>query len=102
MMKLKRQLAEQWFAYILRCADGSLYTDITNDSERRVKQHDTTLARHHASHAADCQSRWNISKKRGPRVPADLPFHFELEMISSAFASVFTGRVTHVRRGCGE
>ncbi len=31
--------AEQWTVYILRCKDGSLYTGITKDIERRVKQH---------------------------------------------------------------
>ncbi len=31
--------AEQWIVYILRCKDGSLYTGITKDIERRVKQH---------------------------------------------------------------
>jgi putative endonuclease len=28
-----------WFVYILRCSDDTLYTGITNDLERRVKQH---------------------------------------------------------------
>lgn len=28
-----------WFLYILRCADGSLYTGVTKDLERRCKQH---------------------------------------------------------------
>lgn len=28
-----------WCVYILRCADGSLYTGITNDLERRVSEH---------------------------------------------------------------
>ena len=28
-----------WFVYILRCSDGSLYTGITTDIERRVKEH---------------------------------------------------------------
>jgi putative endonuclease len=27
------------YVYILRCADGSLYTGIAKDVERRVKQH---------------------------------------------------------------
>jgi putative endonuclease len=30
---------EQWSLYILRCADGTLYTGITNNLDRRVKQH---------------------------------------------------------------
>jgi putative endonuclease len=28
-----------WFVYLLRCLDGSLYTGITNDLERRVSDH---------------------------------------------------------------
>ncbi len=28
-----------WFVYMLRCADGSLYTGVTTDVERRVKEH---------------------------------------------------------------
>ena len=39
VLKLKRQLTETWFVYILRCADGSFYTGITNDLGRRLGQH---------------------------------------------------------------
>ncbi len=28
-----------WYLYILRCSDGSLYTGITTDIERRVGEH---------------------------------------------------------------
>jgi putative endonuclease len=28
-----------WLVYLLECNDGSLYTGITNDLDRRVKQH---------------------------------------------------------------
>ena len=28
-----------WTVYILRCADDSLYTGITNDLERRLEEH---------------------------------------------------------------
>ena len=28
-----------WVLYILRCSDGSLYTGITNDLEKRLKWH---------------------------------------------------------------
>jgi putative endonuclease len=28
-----------WYVYIVRCADGTLYTGISNDVERRVAQH---------------------------------------------------------------
>ncbi len=29
-----------WIVYILKCADGSLYTGITNDLDRRVAEHE--------------------------------------------------------------
>ncbi len=29
-----------WVVYILRCADDTLYTGITNDLERRIAAHD--------------------------------------------------------------
>ena len=28
-----------WVAYMLRCADGTLYTGVTNDLDRRVSAH---------------------------------------------------------------
>lgn len=30
---------EHWYIYMLRCADDSLYTGITNDLKRRVEEH---------------------------------------------------------------
>lgn len=36
--------AERWFVYILRCADGTLYTGITNDLIRRCDQHNAGTA----------------------------------------------------------
>ena len=30
-----------WTVYILRCADGTLYTGITNNLDRRVSEHET-------------------------------------------------------------
>ena len=39
-----KQLAERWFVYILRCTDGSLYTGITNDLNRRLEQHNAGTA----------------------------------------------------------
>jgi putative endonuclease len=34
----------KWFAYIVECADGTLYTGYTNDVFRRVVQHNTTVS----------------------------------------------------------
>ena len=31
--------AEKWYVYILKCADNTLYTGVTTDIERRLKEH---------------------------------------------------------------
>jgi DNA-3-methyladenine glycosylase I len=36
--------ATEWFVYILRCADGTLYTGITNNLVRRCSQHNVGTA----------------------------------------------------------
>lgn len=33
-----------WFVYILRCADGTFYTGITNNLDRRLRQHNAGKA----------------------------------------------------------
>ena len=35
---------EEWVAYVVRCADGSLYTGITKDVSRRCHQHNAGTA----------------------------------------------------------
>lgn len=35
---------QKWYVYILRCADGTLYTGITNHPERRLKAHNAGTA----------------------------------------------------------
>lgn len=30
---------DKWYVYILRCADGSYYTGVTNNPERRLTEH---------------------------------------------------------------
>jgi UV DNA damage endonuclease len=43
--KLAKELGNtSWFVYILRCADGSLYTGITNDLPRRLERHNSGTA----------------------------------------------------------
>ncbi len=32
----------EWFVYILRCSDNSLYTGVTTDCERRLHEHNHT------------------------------------------------------------
>ena len=35
---------DSWFAYILRCADGTLYAGITKNVKRRCQQHNAGTA----------------------------------------------------------
>jgi predicted GIY-YIG superfamily endonuclease len=35
---------DNWFVYMLRCADGSLYTGIAKDLDRRRQQHNAGTA----------------------------------------------------------
>ena len=30
---------DSWFVYLVQCSDGSFYTGVTTDLERRVRQH---------------------------------------------------------------
>ena len=41
---MAKRAAEIWFVYILRCADGTLYTGITKDLGRRTRQHNAGTA----------------------------------------------------------
>ena len=34
-------MESQWYLYMLRCGDGSLYTGITTDVEKRLEAHRT-------------------------------------------------------------
>lgn len=36
-----RMHSEHWYVYIVRCADGSLYTGVTTDLERRLAEHNS-------------------------------------------------------------
>jgi len=35
----KKPSARRWFVYIARCADGTLYTGVTTDVARRIREH---------------------------------------------------------------
>lgn len=42
MIKKKVTPKVSWFVYVLLCADGTLYTGITTNVERRVMEHNST------------------------------------------------------------
>jgi predicted GIY-YIG superfamily endonuclease len=44
LQKGRRPTADPWFVYLLRCADGTLYTGIAKDVSRRWQQHNAGTA----------------------------------------------------------
>lgn len=44
MQKKRRKKGEPWFLYILECSDGSFYTGVTKDVERRLSEHNAGKA----------------------------------------------------------
>lgn len=47
--KLKKNADLSWQLYIVECSDGSLYTGITNNIERRLKMHNDGKASYYTS-----------------------------------------------------
>ena len=41
LAELARLSKESWCVYILKCTDGTFYTGITTDINRRIKEHGT-------------------------------------------------------------
>lgn len=44
---LSRKPPEEWSLYILRCKDGTLYTGITKDIDKRLMKHNNGTASHY-------------------------------------------------------
>ena len=47
-----------YFCYLLRCADGSLYTGVTTDVERRLREHNGTGGGRYTSSRRPVQLAW--------------------------------------------
>lgn len=47
MSRLKKRNTKQWFVYIVECRNKSLYTGITNNIERRIKEHNSKKGGHY-------------------------------------------------------
>lgn len=61
-----RQGALSWIVYILQCADGTLYTGITNDVERRMSEHEAGQGAKYTKGRGPFQLVYNeICKDRG-------------------------------------
>ena len=69
--KHTEELAGTWFVYLLRCRDNSLYTGITTNLARRLKQHKRgTASRYTRSRLPvvlvyqECQASHSLALKR--------------------------------------
>ena len=73
-------MANTWKLYILRCGDGTLYTGITSDVEKRLEAHRTGKGAKYTrgrgplelvyrevteSHSAAAKREWQIKKLNG-------------------------------------
>jgi len=67
----KKKARVKWSLYILKCGDGTLYTGITTDLDRRTEQHNNgTASRYTRSrlpvkviHQEPCRGKSNALKK---------------------------------------
>ncbi len=72
-------MALEYVIYILRCADGSLYTDITTDLERRVTVHNSGKG---AKYTRSCLPVEPVWWERVPDKPTALRREFEIKKLS--------------------
>jgi len=56
-------LEQEWFLYLLRCADGTLYTGVTTDLDRRLGEHNAGRG---ARYTAGRRPVWLIASWRFP------------------------------------
>lgn len=69
--KSKKKKRVRWFLYILKCGDGTLYTGITTDLDRRTAQHNRGIASRYTRsrlpvlvvHQEPCKDRSSALKK---------------------------------------
>jgi putative endonuclease len=82
--------SKKWFAYILECGDGTLYTGVTNDLDRRVRRHNAgTGARYTRArlpvrlvYREPCADR--AAAQRRERAIKAMPRNLKLALISGA------------------
>lgn len=80
---------KQWYVYILRCSDGTLYTGMTDDVARRVQMHNSGKGAKYTRgrtpvevvHTEECES-YSAALKREYAIK-QLTRQEKLEMIKS-------------------
>ncbi len=82
-MREKFRREGEFYAYIVKCADGTYYTGYTNDLEKRIKRHNHGLA----------------SKCTRARLPVTLVWKKEYRQFKSAFkAEIIIKQLTRLEK----
>lgn len=57
-------MSMEWIVYIVECSDGSLYTGITNDMERRLEEHNEGRGAKYTKHRGPVTVRYTEHQDR--------------------------------------
>ena len=80
-----RPSGNEWFVYMVRCADASLYTGIAKDVTRRCEQHNAgTASRYTRSRRCEQHNAGTASRYTRSRRPVELVYHEAHHTQSSA------------------
>lgn len=71
-------MEKSWTVYILECADGTLYTGITDDLERRLKAHEAGKGAKYTRGSGPLKLRY---REKMPDKSAALRREFELKRL---------------------
>jgi putative endonuclease len=85
-----------WFVYLLRCADGSLYTGCTNDLERRLGQHNDGRGARYTRSRRPVVLAW---RRRVKDRPAALRLEARLKRLTRAEKLALVQRAQAAPRG---
>jgi putative endonuclease len=58
-------LTTGWYVYVLQCKDGTFYTGITTDPERRLKEHNTGKGSKYTRSRIPCflMKSWEVANR---------------------------------------
>ena len=86
-----------WFVYILRCADRSLYTGVTTDLPRRLRQHNAgTASRYTRSRLPVELTYWEKAGSHGAALQREVAIK---RLTRSAKEQLIAGKRQRARKG---
>lgn len=57
--------SKQWYIYFLECSDATIYTGVTTDVERRLKEHNAGSAAKYTRNKTPVKLLWSMSVAGG-------------------------------------